>query len=341
MSSPEVAVSGSIAYDHIMAFGGSFGDHIIPEKTHVISLSFLVDSLKKQRGGVAGNVSYSLALLGSSSWLIGAVGSDFGPYAELLEELGIDLTHVLRFEDQLTASAFMMADLKDNHIASFYPGPGNVATAIDARPIGERCRFAMVGATSPDVMEQHAAEFGRSAARLIYDPAFQIIIVDAGASAPRHRVRLVHCEQRLRVRDDRAQDRFVCSRHCRAGELVVVTYGEAGSELIAHGRIVRVPSAPVTKVVDPTGAGDAFRSGLIKGLLLDLDLEIVGTHGRSGGGLRRRAYWHAGALLHDRGVRRSLRPLVSRLCGRDISRHAEAGAAACPIVVIEIHLRLV
>ena len=276
MNAPEVAISGSIAYDHIMSFGGSFGDHIIPEKTHVISLSFLVDSLKKQRGGVAGNVSYSLALLGSSSWLIGAAGSDFDPYAELFGRLGVDLTHVLRVDDHLTAAAFMMADMKDNHIASFYPGPAQMATKVDARPIGDQCRYALVGATSPEVMEQHAQEFGSSSARLIYDPAFQIIMLTPDqlvrgmenawcVVSNDYEYAMIERKTGLTVRDI-----------AQKVELVVVTYGEAGSELITPTGTVRVPAAPVAKAVDPTGAGDAFRSGLIKGLLLDLDLEIVG-----------------------------------------------------------------
>jgi adenosine kinase len=276
LSSPEVAVSGSIAFDYIMSFGGSFGDHIIPEKTHVVSLSFLVDSLKRQRGGVAGNISYSLALLGTSSWLIGAVGSDFDPYAELFAKLGVDLTHVMRIEDHLTASAFMMADQRDNHIASFYPGPAKLAAFIDARPIGDRCRYAVVGATTPEVMVQHAREFGLSTARLIYDPAFQIVLltpeqlrsgIDAAWAVVSNDYEYAMIERKTGL-----------SIAAIAGmaELVVVTYGDQGSELIRGDRRVRVPAAPVAKVVDPTGAGDAYRSGLIKGLLLDLDLEITG-----------------------------------------------------------------
>jgi hypothetical protein len=110
-------VSASIAFDYIMGFGGSFADHIIPEKAHVISVSFLVDSLRKQRGGVAGNICYTLALLGESSHLVGAVGNDFAPYRAAFEELGIGLDFVIQDDAYLTASAFMMADLKSTREA--------------------------------------------------------------------------------------------------------------------------------------------------------------------------------------------------------------------------------
>lgn len=276
MNRPEVAVSGSIAYDYIMSFGGSFGDHIIPEKTHVVSLSFLVDSLKRQRGGVAGNISYSLALLGASSWLIGAVGSDFDPYAEIFQELGIDLTHVLRVEDQLTASAFMMADLKDNHIASFFPGPAELAAFIDAEPIGTDCRYAVVGATSPNVMQQHVEQFGRSGTKLIFDPAFQIVLlspeelqtsIDTSWGVISNDYEYAMIERKTGLTVDQIADR---------SELVIVTFGEQGSKLISGGGSVDIPAAKVEKVVDPTGAGDAYRSGLLRGLLLDLELEVTG-----------------------------------------------------------------
>src|SRR3954464_2732645 len=102
-----VLISASIAYDYIMSFGGSFADHIIPDKTHVISVSFLVDTLRKQRGGCGGNMAYSLALLGTRSTLVGAVGSDFGPYREEMERLGVDLSALIEVDDQATASAFM------------------------------------------------------------------------------------------------------------------------------------------------------------------------------------------------------------------------------------------
>lgn len=271
-----VVISASIAYDHLMSFGGSFADHIIPEKTHVISLSFLVDTLRKQRGGVGGNVAYNLALLGQPSTLVGAVGSDFGPYRRQMEELGVDLTHVLEFEQELTASAFMMADLKSNQIASFYPGPSERAEQIPVRPLGDAAEYALLGATGPATMRRHTLDLGESNARLIYDPAFQVILLsDADIRAGIERAYCVigndyefaMIEQKTSLTVDAIAD--MC-------ELVVMTLGEHGSELRSGGDVVKTPPAQVDVVVDPTGAGDAYRAGLIKGLLLGQGLEVVG-----------------------------------------------------------------
>jgi adenosine kinase len=276
VAEPRVAVSASIAYDYLMAFGGSFADHIIPEKTHVISVSFLVDSLRRTRGGVGGNISYSLALLGEGSKLIGAVGSDFDPYRAAFDELGIDLSNVIQADDRLTSSAFMMADRKDNQIASFFPGPADRSISIDVTDIGNSVEYAIVGATSPDVMIQHAAQFGAANCRLIYDPAFQIIIlsgddIKAGLAnafaVVGNDYEFAMIERKTGLTIDNIAERV---------ELVAVTYGEQGSELRMNGRTVKTPAAPATVVKDPTGAGDAYRSGLIKGLLLGAELEVVG-----------------------------------------------------------------
>lgn len=273
---PPVVISASIAYDYIMSFGGSFADHIIPDKTHVISVSFLVDTLRKQRGGCGGNMAYSLALLGTSSTLLGAVGSDFGPYRETMTQLGVDLSALIEVDDQATASAFMMADRKDNHIASFFPGPSDLAVEIDAGALGERAEYALVGATGPSVMRLHAEQLGKSSCKLIYDPAFQIIILSAedlnvgidsswGLIANDYEYAMIERKTGLTIDD--LEKRV---------ELLVVTYGDKGSELRQNGKRVTVPSAPATEVKDPTGAGDAYRSGLIKGLLLGKELDVVG-----------------------------------------------------------------
>jgi len=271
-----VVISASIAYDHLMSFGGSFADHILPEKTHVISLSFLVDSLRKQRGGVGGNIAYNLALLGQPSTLVGAVGSDFGPYRREMEELGVDLTHVLEFEQELTASAFMMADLKSNQIASFYPGPSERAEAIPVRPLGDAAAYALLGATGPETMRRHTLDLGESSARLIYDPAFQVIILSDGDI--RAGIERAYCVIGNDYEFGMIEKKTGLTVDAIAGmcELVVVTLGEHGSELRSGGKVVTAPPAPVDVVVDPTGAGDAYRAGLIKGLLLEQPLEVVG-----------------------------------------------------------------
>lgn len=271
-----VVISASIAYDYIMAFGGSFADHIIPDKTHVISVSFLVDSLRKQRGGCAGNTAYSLALLGTASTLVGAVGHDFGPYRAVFEALGIDLSHVIEVSEHATASAFMMADRKDNQIASFFPGPADLAAEIDVTPLGNRARYGLVGPTGPEVMKRHAAQLGASNCRLIFDPAFQIILLSGedivaavdrawGLIANDYEYAMIEKKTGLSV-DDLEQ----------RVDLLVVTYGEEGSELRQGGRRVRVPAAKAVTVVDPTGAGDAYRAGLLKGLLLGKELDVAG-----------------------------------------------------------------
>ena len=269
-------VSASIAYDYIMGFGGSFADHIIPEKAHVISVSFLVDSLRKQRGGVAGNICYTLALLGESSHLVGAVGNDFAPYRTAFDELGIGMEDVIQDDGTLTASAFMMADLKSNQIASFYPGPGSQAASIDLTDLGNSCRFGIVGPTDPEVMRLHARQLGATSCKLIFDPAFQIIIFSAddlrdGIDAAwcvvgnDYEFAMIERKTGLTVADIAAQK-----------ELVVVTYGEKGSDFVLNSETTHVPPAPARQVIDPTGAGDAFRGGMLRGLLLDLPPAVTG-----------------------------------------------------------------
>jgi adenosine kinase len=275
-SNPSVSISGSIAFDYIMAFGGSFEDHIIPEKAHVISLSFLVDSLRKQRGGVGGNIAYSLALLGSSSYLVGAVGADFGPYRERFVELGIDLSNVIETAEELTASAFMMADRRDNQIASFFPGPAGLASSIDVTQLGDQTVYSIVGPTDPEAMRRHVRQFGASSSRLIFDPAFQIIIlsaedliegVDVAWAVVGNDYEFAMIEKKTGLTVEDIESRV---------ELLAITYGDQGSELRHNGQKIVAPPAKASKVMDPTGAGDAYRSGLIRGLLLDQPLEIVG-----------------------------------------------------------------
>jgi adenosine kinase len=275
-AAPRVVVSASIAYDYIMSFGGSFKDHILPDKAHVISVSFLLDALVQQRGGVGGNIAYTLALLGEPCALVGTVGRDFGEYRDEFERLGIDLTNVVTLEDELTSSSFMNADMVGNQIAAFYPGAGGRSAELDVTVAARAARFGIVGAGAPDAMRKHAAEIVAAGCELIFDPSQQIVILtgedlQAGIDAADivvgndYEFGMMERKTGLSVADIASRVR-----------LAVVTYGDRGSEFFTEGETISIPVATPEQVADPTGGGDAYRAGLIKGLLLGAELPVTG-----------------------------------------------------------------
>ena len=274
--SPKVVVSASIAFDHIMSFNGSFKDHILAEKAHVLSVSFLIDSLKKHRGGVGGNVSYSLGLLGEPSALMGSVGEDFGDYRAELDRLGVDTSGVIEVPGELTATGFLNADLHGNQIVSFYPGAMWKSREIDVSEVSNRAAYGLVGAGDPEGMMTHMRQIAASDAKLVFDPSQQIPIltgenltegVESSDVMVANDYEYSMIERKTGLSIDDIQSRV---------ELTVVTYGDQGSEL-RHGKDrVRIPIAPAEKITDPTGGGDAYRAGLLKGLLMGLELDMVG-----------------------------------------------------------------
>src|SRR5215218_9778362 len=176
---PTFVISGSLAFDYIMTYPGSFQDHIIPDKTHVLSVSFLFDSLRRYRGGVAGNIAYNFALLGERPVLVGAGGSDFADYRAVFDAIGVNMAPVVDVPSELTGSAFMSADLAGNQIAGFYPGASIAAADLSVPELGRRAVFGMVGATTREAMQRHAREFAESGCRLIYDPSQQVVSLAA------------------------------------------------------------------------------------------------------------------------------------------------------------------
>jgi adenosine kinase len=273
---PSIAISGSLAFDHIMNFPGSFRDHILPDKVHVLSISFLFDSMRRQRGGVAGNIAYSLALLGERPALVGAGGSDFTEYRAVMEDLGVDTSLVRDVPGELTGSSFMITDMTGNQIAGFYPGASVIADTISVEEVAQSCVFGVVGPTTIEAMRRHADEFARGACRLVYDPSQQVVSVSgedlaAGIESAWAVIgsdyEFAVIERKTGMTVDDITDRV---------ELVGVTYGENGSELRCQGERVSIPIVTAEPVVDPTGGGDAYRAGLLKSLLLDLDLATAG-----------------------------------------------------------------
>ena len=276
---PTFVISGSLAFDYIMTYPGSFQDHIIPGKAHVLSVSFLFDTLRRYRGGVAGNIAYNFALLGERPMLVGAGGSDFGDYRSVFEALGVDTSRVVNVPSELTGSAFMSADLAGNQIAGFYPGASIAAAELSVLDLGRHAVFGMVGATTREAMQRHAREFAASGCRLIYDASQQVVTLDAdelregidqawGVIGSDYEMAVIEQKTGLTVNDLVARVPFVG-----------VTFAEHGSELHFDGRHVKIPAVAANPLIEPTGGGDAYRAGVFKGLALGLPLEIAGRMG--------------------------------------------------------------
>jgi adenosine kinase len=276
---PRIAVTGSVAFDTIMVFPGRFGEHILPDKTHILNVSFLVDRLERRRGGTAANIAYTLALLGERPLLCAAVGDDFAGYGAELERSGVDTSTALRCDDVATASCFITTDLDDNQITAFFPGAMGRAGSIDLRRLDADVDTVVVAPDAPDAMGAHidqAAELGH---RLVFAPAQQIPslpveTLTAGLDAAWMVVGNDYEIEMLRGRTGVGVEALG-----ERGAIVAVTRGGQGSRIHSGDGVVEVPIARVEDVVDPTGAGDAYLAGLLAGLRRGLDLGGAGRMG--------------------------------------------------------------
>jgi len=263
-------ICGSVAYDTIMVFGDRFANHILPDKIHMLNVSFLVPQLRREYGGCAGNIAYNLQLLGDAGVPMATVGRDFAPYKEWLARAGVPTEHLRTIDAELTAQAFITTDLDDNQITAFHPGAmqhSHVNRVSEARDI-------TIGIVSPDGrqgMIEHAAEFAAAGIPFIFDPGQGLPMFGAEELQ-----RFLSQARWVTVNDYEWQllqqkSRWGVNDIMQRVEALIVTRGAAGSIIYARGEEIRIPTAPVRAVVDPTGCGDAYRAGLIHGLLHGLD----------------------------------------------------------------------
>lgn len=268
-------ICGSLAYDTIMVFGDRFANHILPDKIHMLSVSFLVPQLRREFGGCAGNIAYNLALLGDAGYPMATVGRDFGPYHEWLRKNRVPLDHVRTIDAELTAQAFITTDLDDNQITAFHPGAmqhSHLNQVADARDVG-------IGIVAPDGREgmiRHAEQFAAARIPFIFDPG-QGLPMFGGEDLERFIgqatwVTLNDYEWQLVQQKTGA----TAAELVRRVAALIVTHGAAGSTIHTRDEVIEIPSAPVRGVVDPTGCGDAYRAGLIHGLLHGLDWRRTG-----------------------------------------------------------------
>ncbi|HET9051653.1 MAG TPA: carbohydrate kinase family protein [Candidatus Dormibacteraeota bacterium] len=272
-----IAVTGSVAYDTIMVFPGRFGDHILPGKAHVLNVSFLVERLDRRRGGTAANIAYSLALLGERPLLCAAVGDDFDEYGEALTAAGVDVGTAVRCPGMSTAAAFITTDLADNQIAAFHPG-AMAGAEVDLTTL-DGVDMVVVSPDAPGAMAAHAAQASAMGARLAFAPAQQLpALSDEALVTGLDAAWLVagndYEMELIRSRSGRGVDDLAS-----AGVIVAVTLGGDGSVIHTSAGSERVPVAPVDGVVDPTGAGDAYLAGLLRGLRDGLPGGIAGRIG--------------------------------------------------------------
>lgn len=268
-------ICGSIAYDTIMVFQDKFKNHILPDKVHILNVSFLVNSMRREFGGCAGNIAYNLKLLNGKPTLMGTVGSDFGPYATWLERCGISLEHVKIINNTYTAQAFITTDLDDNQITAFHPGAMNHAhenRVTDAKQ-------ARIGIVSPDGREgmiTHAAQFAEAGIPFIFDPGQGMPMFDGDDL-----LAFVDQASWVTVNSYEAQlmqQRTGKSPHELAERVqaFIVTSGSEGSHIYTGKKRIDIPTATPAAVTDPTGCGDAYRAGILYGLMHDMDWETTG-----------------------------------------------------------------
>lgn len=268
-------ICGSIAYDSILVFPDRFKAHILPDKIHMLNVSFLVPEMRREFGGCAANIAYNLRLLGEVGIPMATVGHDFGPYRAVMLANGVPLTHIRVIDTEFTAQAFITTDLDDNQITAFHPGAMQQA---HLNSVSEASGIAL-GIVSPDgrqAMIDHAAQFRAAGIPFIFDPG-QGMPMFGGEELKR----FIEQSTYVTVNDyewQMLQQKTQWSVADILGrvEALIVTRGADGSTIYTRGQEYAIACAKPRAVVDPTGCGDAYRAGLIHGLLQERDWRTIG-----------------------------------------------------------------
>ena len=272
-----IIVTGSVAFDYLMSFPGRFSEHILPDQLHQISLSFLVDSMRKQRGGCAPNIAYTLALLGERPTVMATVGEDFGEYRTWLEEAGVDTSAMVEVQDEVTSSFFVNTDEDNNQIASFYIGAMGKADRLSFYDLvrGD-IEIAILSPNAPAAMVKYAGECQALGIPYLYDPSQQIIRLtgDELLEGTRGALMLIVNEYEFGMIKNKTglSDEELLA----LPQVTIITQGEEGSTINAGDQVLTIPVVPPEPMAEPTGVGDAYRGGVIKGILREYPWEVTG-----------------------------------------------------------------
>jgi adenosine kinase len=268
-------ICGSIAFDTIMVFPDSFKKHILPDQIHVLNVSFQVPEMRREFGGCAGNIAYSLKLLGGEGLPMATVGVDFAPYAEWMQRHGIDRRYIREFNELYTAQAFITTDIDDNQITAFHPGAMN-ASHENTVPRDAGVTLGIVAPDGREGMLQHARQFADAGIPFIFDPGQGLPLFDgpelsafieqaSWLAVNDYEFQVV--QRRTGLKPEQIAERL---------DALIVTAGGQGSTIYCQGRQLKIPAVELEAAKDPTGCGDAYRAGLLYGLMRELDWETTG-----------------------------------------------------------------
>ena len=278
-------ICGSIAYDNIMVFPDHFKNHILPEKIHVLNVAFLVPEMRREFGGCAGNIAYNLKMLGGEPVMMATVGDDYAPYAARFEQLRLTQQHVQHIPETFTAQAFITTDLADNQITAFHPGAMNFSHLNSVKDTSD-IRLGIIAPDGRDGMMQHAREFHEAGIPFVFDP---------GQGLPMYNgeelLDFIDKADYIAVNDyegQMLQDRTGRSLESLANQAkaLIITLGAQGSIIYADGKEIEIPCVKPKDIVDPTGCGDAYRAGLLYGIVNNLDWQTTGQLGSLMGSLK-------------------------------------------------------
>ena len=273
-------ITGSVAYDYLMRYPGRFRDQILPESLDNLSVSFLADSMSRERGGVAANIAYTMRLLGASPVILATVGTDFGDYRRWLEEEGLDTSQIIEIADELTATFFVSTDLDQNQIANFYTGAMGYARqySLADRHL-EHSQLVVISPNDPVAMLNYAQECKQYGIPFAYDPSQQLARLsgeDLAQSVPGAAYLLCNEYELAMIRNKTGWSLDRLRSHVST---LVLTLGKNGSMIYHEDEEVEVPAATPERIDDPTGAGDAYRGGFFAALVAGLPLHVCGKIG--------------------------------------------------------------
>lgn len=290
-------ICGSFAYDTIMVFPDKFRNHILPDKVHMLNVSFMVPGMRREFGGCAGNIAYNLNLLCDDARPMGTVGSDFQPYADWMDKCGISREYLTVLEDQYTGQAYITTDADDNQITAFHPGAMG-ESHVNRVPADAGITLGIVSPDGRQGMIDHAQQFADAGIPFVFDPGQGMPMFDADDLG-----KFIDQATWIAVNDYEAelmQQRTGLSAGDIAGQVdaYIVTRGGEGSVIHADGKAIQIPNTSISELKDPTGCGDAYRGGLLYGLLNQCDWQTCGQIASLMGGIK---IQHAGTQNHRPG----------------------------------------